>query len=89
MSKRSISTLGVLRQAVERGEVAHRTVREEVRENLIQALRGGGCTLDVWAAADSPTGLEDRCLSRKSLERTAIGGDSPVSESDPTPVTCP
>ena len=42
MSKRSISTLGVLRQAVERGEVAHRTVREEVRENLIQALRGGG-----------------------------------------------
>ncbi|HEY9464272.1 MAG TPA: hypothetical protein VIR54_14370, partial [Vicinamibacterales bacterium] len=42
MSKRSISTLGVLRQAVERGEVAHRTVQEEVRENLIQALRGGG-----------------------------------------------
>jgi magnesium chelatase subunit I len=42
MSKRSISTLGALRQAVERGEVAHRTVQEEVRENLIQALRGGG-----------------------------------------------
>src|SRR5688572_28445973 len=42
MSKRSISTLGVLRQAVERGEVAHRTVQEEVRENLIHALRGGG-----------------------------------------------
>ena len=43
MSKRSaISTLGGLRQAVERGEVAHRTVQEEVRENLIQALRGGG-----------------------------------------------
>jgi magnesium chelatase subunit I len=42
MSKRSISTLGVLRQAVERGEVAHRTVQEVVRENLIQALRGGG-----------------------------------------------
>src|SRR5687768_18512174 len=41
MSRRSISTLGVLRQAVERGEVAHRTVQEEVRENLIQALRGG------------------------------------------------
>jgi magnesium chelatase subunit I len=31
-----------LRQAVERGEVAHRTVQEEVRENLINALRGGG-----------------------------------------------
>src|SRR4029078_9234536 len=42
MSKRSISTLGVLRQAVERGEVAHRTVQEEVREKLIQELRGGG-----------------------------------------------
>jgi magnesium chelatase subunit I len=43
MSKRSsISTLSGLRQAVERGEVAHRTVQEEVRENLIQALRGGG-----------------------------------------------
>jgi magnesium chelatase subunit I len=42
MSKRSISTLGALRQAVERGEVAHRTVQEEVRENLIQALRGRG-----------------------------------------------
>ena len=43
MSKRSsISTLSGLRQAVERGEVAHRTVQEEVRENLIQALRDGG-----------------------------------------------
>src|SRR5689334_24072368 len=42
MSKKSISTLGVLRQAVERGEVAHRTVQEEVRENLIQALRDRG-----------------------------------------------
>src|SRR5687767_7758859 len=42
MSKRSISTLGVLRQAVERGEVAHRTVQEEVRENLIAKLRAGG-----------------------------------------------
>jgi len=42
MSKRSISTLGALRQAVERGEVAHRTVQEEVRENLIRALRKGG-----------------------------------------------
>src|SRR5688572_33512677 len=41
MSRMSISTLGVLRQAVERGEVAPRTVQEEVRENLIQALRGG------------------------------------------------
>src|SRR5215510_7315962 len=42
MSRRSISTLGALRQAVERGEVAHRTVQEEVRENLIAALRDGG-----------------------------------------------
>src|SRR5512134_2121453 len=42
MSRRSISTLGALRQAVERGAVAHRTVQEEVRENLILALRGGG-----------------------------------------------
>ena len=40
MSRPSISTLGALRQAVERGEVAHRTVHEEVRENLIrQAAR--------------------------------------------------
>src|SRR5687768_10497703 len=43
MSKRSaVCTLGGLRQAVERGEVAHRIVQEEVRENLIEALRGGG-----------------------------------------------
>jgi len=37
----SISTLGALRQAVERGEVARRTVQEEVRENLIRKLRAG------------------------------------------------
>ena len=43
MSRRSsISTLGALRQAIERGDVARRTVQEEVRENLIQKLRSGG-----------------------------------------------
>jgi magnesium chelatase subunit I len=41
-TRSSISTLGALRQAVDRGEVAHRTVQEEVRENLIKALHGGG-----------------------------------------------
>jgi magnesium chelatase subunit I len=41
-TRSSISTLGALRQAVDRGEVAHRTVQEEVRENLIKALQGGG-----------------------------------------------
>jgi magnesium chelatase subunit I len=36
------STLGELRGAVERGAVPHRSVREEVRENLIRKLREGG-----------------------------------------------
>src|SRR5512138_307613 len=38
----SISTLGALRQAIERGDVARRPVQEEVRENLIRKLRTGG-----------------------------------------------
>jgi len=38
----SISTLGALRTAVERGDVARRTVQEEVRDNLIRRLREGG-----------------------------------------------
>src|SRR5512138_2596423 len=38
----SISTLGALRQAIERGHVARRPVQEEVRENLIRKLRTGG-----------------------------------------------
>src|SRR5215510_7843580 len=38
----SISTLGVLRQAIERGDVVRRPVQEEVRDNLIRKLREGG-----------------------------------------------
>ncbi len=38
----TISTLGDLRRAVERGAVPHRSVHEEVRENLIRRLRAGG-----------------------------------------------
>jgi magnesium chelatase subunit I len=38
----SITTLGALRQAVERGDVARRSVQEEVRDNLIRKLRDGG-----------------------------------------------
>src|ERR671910_1166014 len=41
MSRASISTLGALREAVARGDVPHRSVREEVRENLIRKLRAG------------------------------------------------
>ncbi len=42
MSKPSgISTLGDLRRAIEHGSVAHRSVHEEVRENLIRKLRAG------------------------------------------------
>ena len=40
MSRRSISTLGVLRQAVERGKVAHRKVQEEVRDHEPGMARG-------------------------------------------------
>src|SRR5215218_7212449 len=38
----AISSLGELRRAVETGAVPHRSVHEEVRENLIRKLRGGG-----------------------------------------------
>jgi magnesium chelatase subunit I len=41
MSSSAISTLGALREAVARGDVAHRTVRQEVRDNLIRKLRAG------------------------------------------------
>ena len=41
MTKSAVSTLGALRAAVAKGEVAHRTVREEVRDNLIRKLRAG------------------------------------------------
>jgi magnesium chelatase subunit I len=37
-----ISTLGELRRSVERGTVPHRSVHEEVRDNLITKLRAGG-----------------------------------------------
>src|SRR5216117_1536444 len=37
-----ISSLGELRRAVETGAVPHRSVHQEVRENLIRKLRGGG-----------------------------------------------
>src|SRR5690242_8974829 len=36
-----ISTVGELRRAVERGTVPHRSVHQEVRENLIRKLRAG------------------------------------------------
>jgi magnesium chelatase subunit I len=38
----ALSTLGELRRAVERGEVRHRSVHDEVRDNLIDRLRAGG-----------------------------------------------
>src|SRR6185295_11846059 len=38
----AISTLGDLRRAIERGEVRRRSVHVEVRDNLIEKLRGGG-----------------------------------------------
>ena len=41
MSRSGISTLGALREAVARGDVPRRTVREEVRDNLIRKLRTG------------------------------------------------
>src|SRR5919106_1595855 len=43
MSKPSgISTVGELRRAVESGAVPHRSVHQEVRDNLIRKLRAGG-----------------------------------------------
>ena len=41
MSTSGITTLGALREAVARGDVPRRTVREEVRDNLIRKLRSG------------------------------------------------
>jgi len=41
MTKSAVSTLGALRKAVASGEIPHRTVREEVRDNLIRKLRAG------------------------------------------------
>src|SRR5689334_10016469 len=38
----SIATLGELRRAVSAGAVRHRSVHQEVRENLIAKLRTGG-----------------------------------------------
>jgi magnesium chelatase subunit I len=38
----TISTLGALRNAVKAGTVPHRSVHEEVRDNLIRKLREGG-----------------------------------------------
>src|ERR687892_1860347 len=41
MARPQVSTVGDLRRAVESGAVSHRSVREEVRENLIRKLRAG------------------------------------------------
>src|SRR5687767_10300584 len=41
MARPEVSTVGELRRAVERGDLPHRTVHEEVRANLIQKLRAG------------------------------------------------
>ena len=42
MVRVEVSTVGELRRAVKAGSVPHRTVHEEVRENLITRLRAGG-----------------------------------------------
>jgi magnesium chelatase subunit I len=42
MARPEVSTIGELRRAVERGDIPHRSVHEEVRENLIAKLRAGG-----------------------------------------------
>src|ERR671924_201482 len=42
MVRAEVSTVGELRRAVKAGSVPHRTVHEEVRENLITRLRAGG-----------------------------------------------
>jgi magnesium chelatase subunit I len=41
MPDTSLSTLGVLRAAVEQGRVPHRPVQQEIRDNLIVQLRAG------------------------------------------------
>src|SRR6187402_2177638 len=38
----ALSTLGDLRRAIQNGTIRRRSVHEEVRENLIEKLRGGG-----------------------------------------------
>ena len=45
-SQRAISTLGELRTAITAGTVPHRSVHQEVRENLIRKLREGGPLFD-------------------------------------------
>src|SRR5919112_3421351 len=40
-SLQSVSTLGALRDAVAAGRIPHRSVHDEVRENLIRKLRNG------------------------------------------------
>src|SRR5919112_3295337 len=40
-SLQSVSTLGALRDAVAAGRIPHRSVHDEVRENLIRKLREG------------------------------------------------
>jgi magnesium chelatase subunit I len=45
-SVQAISTLGELRKAIAAGTVPHRSVHEEVRENLIRKLREGGPLFD-------------------------------------------
>ena len=42
MVRPGVSTVGELRRAVAAGSLRHRTVHEEVRENLIAKLRAGG-----------------------------------------------
>jgi magnesium chelatase subunit I len=45
-SLRAISTVGELRDAIAAGAVPHRSVHQEVRENLIRKLREGGPLFD-------------------------------------------
>src|SRR3990170_4519484 len=45
-SLQPISTLGELRTAISAGTVPHRSVHQEVRENLISKLREGGPLFD-------------------------------------------
>src|SRR5688572_25623497 len=42
MVRAEVSSFGELRRAVKAGSVPHRSVHEEVRENLIARLRAGG-----------------------------------------------
>jgi hypothetical protein len=62
----AISTLGDLRRAVERGEIRHRSVHEEVRDNLIEKLRAGGALFPGIVGYDETVcrSSSTRCLSR-------------------------